>query len=399
VTSPPFDLMAAFREAAALQAGGDLPAAAGRWRAILDAEPASGEAWRNLAECLVGLDRFDEAEAAYRSAARLRPDKAWAHAALASFFHRMGRLAEAEAPYRQALVLDPDNARLRTDLGHLLLGLGRYAEGWPFYESRKGLAGHGADPLPIAGEWQGEPLAGKRLLIWPEQGFGDLIQFARFVRPLAQAGAEVTLATPPELLALFGGLGASLVERTKSMTLPVPDHWTMAMSIPYRLGTTLETLPPAPYLAAPADRLAKWNGPGLAGAVGVAWRGRGSHPYDRLRSLPRDELSPLVRAAGRSPVDLTEPLGDFADLAAVIAQLDLVITVDTAVAHLAGALGKPCWVLLRWAQPDWRWLQDRADSPWYESVRLFRQTPDGGWPKVLAEVAAALEALRSPPLT
>jgi tetratricopeptide (TPR) repeat protein len=393
VTSPPFDLMAAFREAAAVQAGGDLTAAAARWRAILDIEPASGEAWRNLAECLAALDRNDEAEAAYRRAAELRPDKAWALKALAGFLHRMGRLAEAEAPYRRALALDPADAHLRTDFGHLLLGLGRYAEGWPFYESRKGLPGHGADPPPIPGEWQGEDLAGKRLLIWPEQGFGDLIQFARFVRPLAEAGAEVTFAAPPELLALFEGLGVPLLERARSMTLPVPDYWTLAMSVPYRLGTTLETLSSAPYLTAPADRLAKWRDPALLGAVGVAWRGRASHPYDRLRSLPRDELSGLVRAAGRRPVDLTEPLGDFADLAAVIDQLDLVITVDTAVAHLAGALGKPCWVLLRWAQPDWRWLQGRAHSPWYDSVRLFRQTPEGGWPQVLAEVAAALNSL------
>jgi tetratricopeptide (TPR) repeat protein len=389
----PLDLMAEFREAAALQGRGDLAAAAGRWRAIADAEPASGEAWRNLAECLVGLGRPGEAEAAYRSAASLRPDKAWASAALAGFLHRMGRLAEAEAPYRQALALDPADARRRTDLGHLLLALGRYAEGWPLYESRKGLAGHGADPPPLRNEWQGEPLAGKSLLVWPEQGFGDMIQFARFVGPLSEAGARVTLATPPELMALFAGLGVSVVERTRSMTLPVPDHWTMAMSIPYRLGTTLQTLPPAPYLAAPAERLAKWRDATLEGAVGVAWRGRATHPADRERSLPRDELSGLVRAAGRRPVDLTEPLGDFADLAAVIAQLDLVITVDTAVAHLAGALGKPCWVLLRWVQPDWRWLQDRSDSPWYPSVRLFRQTPAGGWPQVLAEVAAALNSL------
>jgi hypothetical protein len=395
VRSPPFDLMAAFREAATVQAGGDLAAAAARWRAILDAEPASGEAWRNLAECLVGLDRDDEAEAAFRRAAELRPDKAWAVSALAGFLHRMGRLAEAEAPYRQALALDPGDARLRTDFGHLLLGLGRYAEGWPFYESRKGVAGHGADPLPIAGEWQGEPLAGKRLLIWPEQGFGDMIQFARFVRPLVEAGAEVTLAAPPELLALFESLGVTLIARTRSMTLPVPDYWTMAMSIPYRLGTTLETLPPAPYLAAPADRLATWRDPALAGAVGVAWRGRATHPNDRFRSLPRDALSPLVRAAGRRAVDLGAIAGDFADVAAVIAQLDLVISVDTVFAHLAGALGKPCWVLPARVQPDWRWLQDRPDSPWYASVRLFRQTPDGGWPQVLAEVAAALEA-RSP---
>jgi tetratricopeptide (TPR) repeat protein len=392
VTSPPFDLMAAFREAAAVQVQGDLPAAAGRWRAILDAEPASGEAWRNLAECLAGLDRPDEAEAAFRRAADLRPDKAWAHSVLASFLHRNARLAEAEAPYRQALALDPADARLRANLGHLLLGLGRYAEGWPFYESRKGLAGHGADPPPIPGEWQGEPLAGKSLLVWPEQGFGDMIQFARFVGPLREAGARVTLATPPELMALFAGLGVPLVERARSMTLPVPDLWTMAMSVPYRLGTTLETIPTAPYLAAPADRLAKWWDPALAGAVGIAWRGRATHPNDRFRSLPSDALSPLVRAAGRRAVDLGALAGDFADAAAVIAQLDLVISVDTVFAHLAGALGKPCWVLPARVQPDWRWLQDRADSPWYASVRLFRQTPDGGWPQVLAEVAAALAA-------
>ncbi len=312
---------------------------------------------------------------------------------MASLLHKTGRWREAEVHYAKALELAPDDARLRTDFGHLLLGLGDFARGWPLYESRKDLMGYGSERLPLANEWQGEPISGRSLLVWPEQGFGDQIQFARFAPVLQEAGADVTLVCPPELAGLFAELPVRIVERTGSLTLTPPDHWTLALSAPRHLGLSLADISGAPYLRAPAERRNRWTGYASGRAVGVAWRGRSTHPNDSHRSLPSaDLLTTPLREAGMTTVDLTNPVGDFADLAAIVEQLDLVVTVDTALAHLAGAMGKECWVLLPWFRQDWRWFQDRDDSPWYDSVRLFRQTADGDWGPVLDRIAAAAQA-------
>jgi hypothetical protein len=202
----------------------------------------------------------------------------------------------------------------------------------------------------------------------------------------------VILAAPAELVPLFGALGVEVVDMAGPR--PDTDHWSLMLSVPRWLGTTLETIPPAPYLSAPPERRAPWAGEVPAGAVGVAWRGRPTHPNDAHRSLPsRDLLAPLA-AAGARLFDLQAPRGDFADLAALVEQLDLVVTVDTALAHLAGALGKPCWVLLPWYRTDWRWLTGRSDSPWYPSARLFRQPAFGDWPGAVAAVANAYSEFR-----
>jgi hypothetical protein len=208
-------------------------------------------------------------------------------------------------------------------------------------------------------------------------------------------GADVTLVAPPELTALFATLGVHVVEQQPKTTLPAVDLWTLLLSIPHRLGTTLETLPTAPYLDVAAERRARWAGHARPGAVGIAWRGRPTHGADRHRSLPSKELLRPLADAGAELVDLSQVGDDFADLAAVVEQLDLVVTVDTAVAHLAGALGKPCWMLLPWFRTDWRWLQGREDSPWYPSVRLFRQPAFGDWASVTARVADAWRTRRS----
>ncbi|HEY8003252.1 MAG TPA: tetratricopeptide repeat-containing glycosyltransferase family protein [Phenylobacterium sp.] len=383
-------IMAAFQAASALQAQGRFAEAAPRWREIVEAAPGSAEAWRNFADVLTALNDFAAAESAYRRAHAGRPDAMWAQWGLAGFLHKTGRWREAEPLYAQALAAAPDNPHLRLAYGHLRLGLGDFAGGWPLFEARKGLPGQGADPPPLRSEWQGEPVTGRRLLVWPEQGFGDQIQFVRYALALKAQGAEVTLVCPPELHALFAELPLKVAAGAQSLTIDQPDYWTLALSAPHRLGVNLKDVTGAAYLRAPAGRRAKWAGHADKGAVGVAWRGRGTHPNDAHRSLPSFEALRPLREAGAVLVDLTEPLGDFADLAAVIEQLDLVVSVDTAVAHLAGALGKPCWILLPWFRQDWRWFQEREDSPWYDGVRLFRQTIAGDWTPVVERVAQAL---------
>jgi tetratricopeptide (TPR) repeat protein len=383
-------LPAAFQAAAATQASGDLAAAARRWREIVTAAPDLAEGWRNFADVLTGLGRFPEAANAYRKALALRPDAQWALWGLAGFLQKTGRWAEAEPLFARALAIGPASPQLSLAYSHVLLGLGDFARGWPLYESRKGLAGQGAEPPLLPNEWQGEPLAGKRLLVWPEQGFGDQIQFVRYSLALQAQGADVTLACPPELHPLFAELPLDVVTGEAALTRDPPDYWTLALSAPGRLGVGMADLTGEPYLRAPADRRAKWRGQVPPGSVGVAWRGRASHPNDAHRSLPSAQSLEPLREAGANLVDLTEPRGDFADLAAIVEQLDLVITVDTALGHLAGALGKPCWVLLPWFRQDWRWFQDREDSPWYAGHRLFRQPAAGDWRSVLRRVAKAL---------
>jgi tetratricopeptide (TPR) repeat protein len=383
------NIMAAFREAAALQGAGDLPSAAARWREIVAAAPTSAEAWRNLGDVLTGLDDFPVAEAAFRQAVLRRPDAVWSLQGLAGFLHKVGRWREAEPLYAQALALAPDDQRLRLDFGHLKLGLGDFAAGWPLYESRKASPGQGADPLQLPNEWQGEPVAGRRVLIWPEQGFGDQIQFARYAVALRDQGADVTLVCPPQLQRLFSELPVKVLARAKSLTFDKPDYWALALSTPGHLGVRQGDVTGAPYLQAPAGLRAKWAGYAPSNAVGVAWRGRASHPNDARRSLASAEAFDPLRRAGAHLVDLTEAEGDFADLAAIIEQLDLVVSVDTVVAHVAGAIGKRCWVILPWFRQDWRWFQDRDHSPWYAGHRLFRQGEGEPWAAVVERVAEA----------
>ncbi|MFI4964125.1 MAG: tetratricopeptide repeat protein [Caulobacterales bacterium] len=288
--------------------------------------------------------------------------------------------AAAEACYRAALALRPDNAPVLAALGLLLLAQGRYAEGWPLYDERRKFQPLLVDRSGIA-EWRGEDLAGRSLMIWPEQGLGDEIQMARYAPLLQARGATVVLVCAPSLARLFGSLGVHVAPLADGARLPTTDFHCRAFSLPARLGTTLETIPPAPYLRAPADP--------RTGGVGVVWRGNPQHPNDAGRSLPSPQaLAPLAERVAL--VDLQAPRGDFRDTAARVQALDLVITVDTAMAHLCGALGVPCWVMLPAHRTDWRWLAGRADSPWYPSLRLFRQAAPGDWKGVVRQMLDAL---------
>lgn len=395
------------------------------YRQAVRRAPASADAYNNLGILLKNLGRHGEAERAYRQALRLRPDFADSYYNLGLLYAGLGYLAEAETAYRRAMACPAGHAEAPWNLGMLLLSQGRFSEGWPHYEAR--LDPHkkpprvDLPPLPWP-RWQGQSLAGKRLLIWPEQGFGDEIQFCRYLPLLkAQGAARITLVCKDPLAELFASVeGAdAVIPLSAAGKLPRQDFWTLPLSLPLWLQTTPETIPtPIPYLAAPPARLEKWRQrlPTAGLRVGLSWKGSGAHHNDAHRSLAQlRDLAPLWQVPGVSFVSLQKGTGetealaapadqpiaalghqieDFADSAALVAQLDLVICVDTAVAHLAGALGKRCWVLLPARETDWRWLRGRQDSPWYPgTMRLFRQPQPGQWATLLATLAAELAAL------
>ncbi len=391
------------------------------YRDALAIRPDYVEAHHNLCSLLKTSDRLSEAEAACREALAILPGSAVIHHDLGTVLMELGRLHDAEAAFRQALAIQPDYADAKAKLGALLLATGRFAEGWPLYEARydKTLTGRTSfAPEFSYPQWRGESLQGKAVLVWQEQGFGDMIQFGRYLALLKARGAAwITLACAPVLHGLFDTLGYidAVVDGQSELARAEYDFWTLPLSVPFCLGTTLESIPDAVYLRPAAERAEKWRerlAPLSGLRVGLVWKGHPGHGNDAHRSLPSLEiLAPLLElpgvsfvslqkgqgedelqslSAGRAVLDFARDIRDFADSAAVIAQLDLVVCVDTAVAHLAGALGKPCWVLLPARGTDWRWMRERTDSPWYPgTVRLFRQSRAGDWVSVAEAVAKA----------
>jgi hypothetical protein len=337
--------------------------------------------------------RWDRAANLWRAAAAADPGAAEPHHHLGVEFERRGRLAEAEAEFRQALALDAGARSTMRTLALLLLSQGRFAEGFELFEARHDLPNIAKPPLPYP-EWRGEPLNGKRLLIWPEQGYGDQIQFARFAPILAAQGAQVTLLCRPGLERLLGGsLGVEVKAAAGAVDFPDPDYWVMTVSLAARMGVTLETLPGEPYLRSPEPV----TPPAPGFKVGLVTSGSAAHANDANRSLPPDAAARL-RRLDATIVELDPAKSgarDFAETAAIIAGLDLVISVDTSAAHLAGAMGKPCWVLIPALNTDWRWLRDREDSPWYPSIRLYRQARARDWTAELDRIEADLAASRA----
>ncbi|EME70287.1 TPR repeat-containing protein [Paramagnetospirillum caucaseum] len=330
---------------------------------------------------------------------------------LAEAFARIqaGDLAGAAAVYRQALEAGADDPRLRMSLGQLLLLQGDYRRGLPLNEHRP--------QKPIPGpRWRGQPLKGETVLVVGEQGFGDNIQFVRYAEPLARRGARVVVGCQPglgRLLSTTPGVSAVL-ESGQAMT--PPDFMVPMMSLPYLFGTTAQTIPArVPYLTPLPEAVAAWRArlaPHGGLKVGLVWGGNPDVPYDGRRSpglapclslldVPGVTVFSLQKGpaaaalAGRSMppnfIDLGPQLTDFDQTAAVMQALDLVISSCTAPAHLAGALGRPVWVVLA-DFPDWRWLLDREDSPWYPTARLFRARHGEGWDQVAGRVRGALTA-------
>ncbi|HEY1857839.1 MAG TPA: tetratricopeptide repeat-containing glycosyltransferase family protein [Acidocella sp.] len=377
-------------------------------------KPDFAEAHSNLGTALQELGRLDEAVSAYNTAILCKPDFAEAHSNLGNTLKNLGRLDEAIAAYNTAIGCKPDYAQAHFNLGIGLLLAGDFSNGWTEYDWRWRGGVKEQKPKDVSTpEWRGEDLNGRTILLHAEQGLGDTIQFCRYAPLVAASGGRVVLEAPRSLLRLLAGLQG--VDRLIATGDPLPafDFHCKLMSLPNVFGTTLATIPASiPYLPVEAALRQHWQqrlGPVAGRRVGIVWAGNPKHQNDRNRSLPFTALAPLWNIPGidwyslqvgerRADLDaallgtiedLSPDLDDFAETAAAISQLDLLLTVDTAVAHLAGAIGCPAWVMLPLA-PDWRWLTERQDNPWYPSARLFRQAERGAWGGVVHNIAAAL---------
>lgn len=283
-----------------------------------------------------------------------------------------GRYDEAEAAFRDWMREAPSDPRPRLGLGLLLLQSGQFAEGWRYYESRHRIAELGIKkPAMRYAEWDGAPI--RSLLVWPEQGFGDQIMFARWIPALVNRGVNVTLLTPPPLCRLFSGLGAEIIEARGTVEVPRHDAWCLIGSLPHLVGG----FPTAPYL----------GGAGGGAGLGVMTAGNPTHRNDANRSLPDDPASRL-KGLGCDLSPEATGARDFQDTAELVATLDRVVSVDTAVAHLAGAMGKPLDLLLPF-RSDWRWGWSGTTTAWYPSARLYRQRRPGDWSAVISEVMAS----------
>jgi len=385
--------------------------------------PADAGPHYNLGTNLRALGRLEESAASCRRALELRPNFVEGQNNLGFTLFELGDLEEAEACYRRALAMNPEYFEATWNLCILLLASGRYSEAWPVHESRcdpklKELTVE-APVLPFP-QWRGESLVGKSLLIWPEQGFGDFIQFIRYAPLLRELGVDrlTVLCSPPLKPLLASAAGVDTIITDPASVAP-HDYWTLPMSLPLRFGTTLHNIPDAiPYLHALPQRVEQWSArvPTQGIKVGLVWKGNPIHRNDVNRSLPalstlaalwsvpditfvslqkwqaeEEALEASLTSAAQPLIHLGNDIVDFADTAAIVAQLDLVICVDTAIAHLAGAIGKPCWLLLPALGVDWRWLRERSDTPWYpETMRLFRQTKPNDWTETIHDVTNAL---------
>jgi tetratricopeptide (TPR) repeat protein len=395
----------------ALKDLGRLGAAADAFRRAIALNGQAPAAHNNLGIVLTALGRLDEALACSEKALALAPDFAEAYANIGHLRRQQGQLQAAIAQFRQAIALQPDFAEAHTSLAHALLQNGEFTEGWAAYEwrwrSRSMLAGRRQFTQP---QWRGEPGEGRALLVHAEQGFGDTIQFCRLAPLAAKRGLSVILEVQKPLARLLAGLqSVSVIARGDR--LPAFDLHAPLLSLPSALGLTLPMLPLCTdYVKPEPDLVARWRSrlPATGKQVGLAWAG--SHTIfnaaiDARRSIAPEILAPLLQAPNVTFISLQKdgpvmPLAfglvdrmaeveDFADTAALMANLDLVITVDTAVAHLAGALGKPVWMLNRF-DSCWRWpiRQDQAGaSPWYPTLRIYQQPSPGDWETPIAEIA------------
>ena len=382
----------------------------------LTSKPDYTDAYLNMGNALRELGRPDAAAVSFQKAIVLDHDLFEAHNNLGNVLMEQDQLEAAAASYATAIGLKPDDPGAHKNLGIISLLQGDFETGWPEYSWRR----LEDDPVfkvrnykpPF---WDGEDLTGKTIFVYPEQGLGDIIQFVRYLPMLRQRGGRVAFDIPLPMARLMWGMDGIDVSLKDGDTLPPFDYHIPLLELPKLLGTTLDTIPAAKaYLHADKNLVEAWGerlGPKEEFRIGLVWGGSSDHLKDRDRSIEPELFRPLVETPGVSALslmvgrdgeagrvfgdvvtDLAPDLGDFADTAAAIANMDLVISVDTAVAHLAGALGTMVWTLLPF-NSDWRWMLGRDDSPWYPSMRLFRQEKRKDWEGVIERVAAELADL------
>lgn len=394
-------------------------------RRALELKPDFAEACGNLGSVALAKHDCDEAVAYFRRALEMKPALLEAHANLGACFLAQGRFGEAIDACRRALDQNPDFAPAHWNLSHALLLLGRHGEGWREYEWR-----WQCPPLCDSRrefrvpQWDGTPVPGQAILLHAEQGFGDTIQFLRYISIVREraGGARLIVECHPILARLIdqtGGWDAEILARDESRDPPVPPHdfHLPFLSLPFALGMPEPLRVARPYLRASDSSREVWRQRLATAAtlrVGIAWEGNPEHRNHHRRSIPLGKLTGILRIPGvtfcslqlaPSPaqsqaladagvLDLTAHITDFADTAAMMAELDLIITVDTAAAHLAGALGRPVWTLLPFV-PDWRWGLEKEDTPWYPTMRLFRQMTIGDWDSVILRVAEELGSFQT----
>ncbi|HEY8102487.1 MAG TPA: tetratricopeptide repeat protein [Burkholderiaceae bacterium] len=414
--------------------------------------PDSPEILNDLANVLLELRRYEEALAYYDRALNILPNYHQAHNNRGNALQALGRLEEAIIAYDRAIALDNCYVEARVNRGNLqacmlkldaaldeygraldidhdngdahwnkaivLLLQGNFAEGWAEYEYRWKCTGATPPRHAAAPEWRGvDNLSGKTILLYAEQGLGDTLQCIRFLKTVFALGVHILLEVPLETKRLLQPFADKAAIFAKGEPLPPFDYQCPLMSLPFALkANTEQDFASGVYLSAPASRIAHWNTvlePVRSLRVGIVWRGNPKHHNDANRSIALDRFSPLLKSNAcqffglqkdikdtertllsnkACFTDLSMQLDDLAETAAVIAKLDLVITVDTALAHLAGSLGKPVWILVPF-MPDFRWLLHRRDSPWYQSALLFRQPDPGNWEVVITDVCSELAAL------
>jgi tetratricopeptide (TPR) repeat protein len=390
-----------------------LDEAAANLQRALQFTPLYAEAENNLGNVRRAQGRFDDAVQCFHRALALKPGYAPAHYNIGLTREEEGRFDEALAAYERATAIAPDYADAHWNEALVRLLRGEYPLGWRKYEWRWRRPGVTARTFAQP-RWDGGDLSGRSILVHAEQGFGDTIQFVRYARLLAQRGARVIVECPASLTSLVATSPGVAEVIATGAPLPAFDCHAPLLSMPYHFGTTVDTIPaPVPYLFPPADLRGHWRAkisqtPGRN--IGLVWRGNAANTINAKKSLPIDLAAQICGAAGINWISLQadatpaeietisraapiQNLGptfrDWADTAALISELDLVISIDTGVAHLAGALAKPVWVLLA-AIPDWRWLLERRDSPWYPTARLFRQPQAWDWDAATADVRHAL---------
>jgi len=395
---------------------GNLDLALEAFRRALRANPRSAKTIASVGRLFERKCDLVSAAEAYRDAIKLDPKLLPAYADLGFVLYGLGEFGEAADCFGRLLALQPNSAEARVNLGLIHLLQGELLKGWTEYEARWQV-GVGDDRKLAPRRWKGEPLKGERILLYAEQGLGDALQFVRYVPLVADCGGQVVLEVQPALRGLIAITEGAAQVIARGDTLPECTWQCPLLSLPLALGTKLETIPArVPYIHPDPARVEKWK-QRLAGdtwRIGLCWAGNPSHQRDRLRSVPLEQLLPLLGVTDASfyslqfgagaeqiqwlpanvrLVDLGDELRDFSNLAAIVANLDLVITIDSVVAHLAGAMGKPVWILLN-KGCDWRWFLEREDSPWYPTARLFRQSTPGGWQEVVNRIE--LELRRSP---